>query len=152
MPTIDPAHPLSKLLKTDKRYKFDAYVFVFESLNYAHEQLGLGQEHPEDEEQAKTEPQKSAARKKAERHLTGQQLCEAIRQYAQDQYGLMAKAVLASWGVRSTGDIGNIVFNLIKIEQMRKPNPDRREDFDNVFDFDEAFVRDFKIVPPPPAE
>jgi uncharacterized repeat protein (TIGR04138 family) len=149
MPTIDPAHPLSKLLKSDKRYKFDAYVFVFESLNYAHEQLGLGQEHAEEEEQAKAEPRRSGTRKKAERHLTGQQLCEAIRQYAQDQYGLMAKAVLASWGVHSTSDIGNIVFNLIEIGQMRKTKHDRREDFDNVFDFDEAFVRDFKITAPP---
>ncbi len=152
MPTIDPAHPLAKLLKTDKRYKFDAYVFVFESLNYAHEQLGLGQEHSEEEDATKAEPRRSAARKKAERHLTGQQLCEAIRQYAQDQYGLMAKAVLASWGVCSTSDIGNIVFNLIEIGQMRKTKQDRREDFDNVFDFDEAFVRGFKITAPPQAE
>ncbi len=152
MPTIDPAHPLAKLLKTDKRYKFDAYVFVFESLNFAHEQLGLGQEHPEEELETKTETKRSSAKKKSERHLTGQQLCEAIRQYAQDQYGLMAKAVLASWGVHNTGDIGNIVFNLIEIGQMRKTKHDRREDFDNVFDFDAAFVRDFKITPPAKTE
>src|SRR6266576_3880058 len=120
MPTIDPAHPLSKLLKRDKRYKFDAYVFVFEALNYAQEQLGLGREQPTEEEEKLEQPEpkeKHSGGKKAERHLTGQQLCEAIRQYAQDQYGLMAKAVLASWGVRSTGDIGNIVFNLIDIGQ-----------------------------------
>src|SRR2546423_15523161 len=110
MPTIDPSHPLSKLLKNDKRYKFDAYVFVFESLNYAHEQLGFGQEHPPEEEEEKVTPKRGGG-KKAERHLTGQQLCEAIRQYALEQYGLMAKAVLASWGVRSTGDIGNIAVN-----------------------------------------
>jgi uncharacterized repeat protein (TIGR04138 family) len=156
MPTLDPAHPLSKLLQKDKRYKFEAYAFVFESLNYAQEKMGLGQEQPTDEEElepiAKLKEEPPAKRKEAkktERHMTGQQLCEAIRQFAQDQFGLMAKAVLNSWGVRNTSDIGNIVFNLIEIGQMRKTKQDKREDFDNVFDFDAALVRDFKITPAP---
>jgi uncharacterized repeat protein (TIGR04138 family) len=41
------------------------------------------------------------------------------------------------------------VFNLIEIEQMKKTKHDKREDFENVFDFETAFVRDFKIEPPP---
>jgi uncharacterized repeat protein (TIGR04138 family) len=150
MPILDPAHPLAKLLASDKRYKFEAYVFVFESLNYAHEKLGLGQEHPPEEE-AQPETRKGAS-KKAERHLTGQQLCDAVRQYALEQYGLMAKAVLNSWGVKNTGDIGNIVFNLIEAGQMRKTKQDRREDFDNVFDFEKALVRDVQITPPKQSE
>jgi uncharacterized repeat protein (TIGR04138 family) len=145
MPSLDPSHPLAKLLQTDKRYKFDAYVFVFESLNYAHETMGVGQEHSPEEEEAA--PAKGKA-KKPERHLTGQQLCEAARQYALDQYGLMAKSVLNSWGLRSTSDIGQIVFNLIEIGQMRKTKQDCKEDFENVFDFDTAFVRDYRITPP----
>ncbi len=147
MPLLDPSHPLAKLLKRDKRYKFDAYVFVFEALNYAHDVLGMGQERPEEEEE---DPQASRpkGKRKAERHLTGQQLCEAIRQYASDQYGLMAKPVLNSWGVKTTSDFGNIVFNLIEAGQMRKTKQDHIEDFNNVFDFDEAFVRGFKIMPP----
>jgi uncharacterized repeat protein (TIGR04138 family) len=150
MPILDPSHPLAKLLASDKRYKFEAYVFVFESLNYAHEKLGLGQEHPPEEE-APPETRKGAS-KKAERHLTGQQLCDAVRQYALEQYGLMAKAVLNSWGVKNTGDIGNIVFNLIEAGQMRKTKQDRREDFDNVFDFEQALVRDVQITPPKQSE
>jgi uncharacterized repeat protein (TIGR04138 family) len=151
MPILDPSHPLAKLLENDKRYKFEAYVFVFEALNFAHEKLGLGQEHPPEEE-APPEPARKSGSKKAERHLTGQQLCEAVRQYALEQYGLMAKAVLNSWGVRSTGDIGNIVFNLIEAGQMRKTKQDRREDFENVYDFDEALVRNVHITPPKPTE
>jgi len=148
MPQLDPAHPLTKLLKRDQRYKFDAYAFVFESLQFAHEKLGFGQELPAESEEAEPPPRRGGTRK-AERHLTGQQLCEAVRQYAIDQYGLMAKAVLASWGIHNTGDVGNLVFNLIEIGQMRKTKEDTREDFENVFDFDAAFVRDFKITPPP---
>ena len=84
----------------------------------------------------------------AERHVTGQQLCEAIRQFALEQYGYMAKDVLASWGIHKTGDFGEIVFNLIRIGQMRKTPDDRREDFDDVYDFETAFRRGFKITPP----
>ena len=56
----------------------------------------------------------------AQHHVTGQELCEAIRRYALDQYGYMAKLVLNNWGIRSTGDFGEIVFNLIRIGRMRK--------------------------------
>jgi uncharacterized repeat protein (TIGR04138 family) len=150
MPILDPSHPLAKLLKNDKRYKFEAYAFVFESLSYAQEKMGLGQERPADEEEA--EPPAKGKPGKAERHMTGQQLCEAIRQFALEQFGLMAKSVLNSWGVHNTGDIGNIVFNLIEIGQMRKTKQDKREDFDNVFDFETALVRDFKITLQPQTE
>ena len=78
-------------------------------------------------------------------HLTGQQLCQGIREYALEQYGLMAKIVLNSWGIRSTGDFGEIVYNLIAIGSMKKSPSDRREDFDNVYDFDEAFRQNFRM-------
>jgi uncharacterized repeat protein (TIGR04138 family) len=127
---LDPVHPLAELLRRDKRYRLGAYVFVYDSLQFAQQQLGLGR--PNGDELASTDSEE-------ERHITGQQLCEAIRQYAVEQYGGMAKSVLAHWGVRSTGDFGEIVFNLIAIGQMRKTDSDRREDFDNVFDFEEGF-------------
>jgi uncharacterized repeat protein (TIGR04138 family) len=139
----DPSHPLAKLLKKDRRYKFDAYVFVFEALNYAQKVLGLGNASASDEES-----EVPTGDKRAERHLTGQQLCEAIRQYALEQYGYMAKCVLNSWGVHSTSDFGNIVFNLIDIKQMKKTRSDRREDFDDVFDFEEGLMQGFKITAP----
>ena len=82
-----------------------------------------------------------------ERHVTGQQLCEAIRAYALRQFGYMAKDVLGSWGITKTDDFGEIVFNLIRIEQMRKTPSDRKEDSANVYDFDSAFREGFKITP-----
>jgi uncharacterized repeat protein (TIGR04138 family) len=90
----------------------------------------------------------SRSRDESDRHLTGQQLCEAIRLYASEQFGYMAKCVLNSWGVRQTGDFGEIVFNLIRVEQMRKTPQDKREDFDDNFDFDEAFVAGYRITLP----
>ncbi len=140
---LDPTHPIAKLLEKDRRYKIDAYAFVFEALNYAHTKLGLGTEHTSEVEEGESEEETH----EQERHLTGQQLCEAIRQYALDQYGFMAKCVLNSWGVNSTGDFGEIVFNLISIGQMRKTTSDRREDFDDVFDFETGLRQSFKIGP-----
>src|SRR3990170_3846917 len=132
---LDPDHPLAELLRRDRRYHRDAYFFVFEALRYAQEHLGLGRpqliEDPESEE---------------ERHVTGQQLCEAIRRYAIEQYGLMAKSVLNAWGVPSTGDCGEIVFNLIDIGQMKKTHTDRREDFEKVFDFDDGLQDAFQPI------
>jgi uncharacterized repeat protein (TIGR04138 family) len=124
---IDPDHPLAELLRRDRRYHRDAYFFVFEALRFAQEQLGLGGMRGTD-----------APDVEEERHITGQQLCEAIRQYAVQQYGMLSKNVLNEWGVHNTGDFGEIVFNLIDIGQMKKTASDRREDFDNVFNFDDG--------------
>lgn len=140
---IDPSDPLGQLLHKDRRYRLEAYVFVWEALSFAQEELKLGHESAsepsESEETTEDQPQ---------RHVTGQELCDAIRQYALRQYGYMAKAVLNSWGVCTTGDFGEIVFNLIHIGRMRKTKHDRREDFDNLYDFDEVFQRNFKITLP----
>jgi uncharacterized repeat protein (TIGR04138 family) len=139
MTMLDPDHPLSELLCRDQRYDLDAYLFVFEALRHAQEKLGMGTDHyADDSEDDEDEP---------ERHVTGQELCEAMRVYAHQQYGYMAKCVLNSWGIKSTSDFGEIVFNLIKIEQMRKTPHDRREDFDDVFDFDEGFQHSFQFSP-----
>lgn len=136
----DPSQAIAELLKQDKRYKFEAYVFVFEALNYAQNVLELGADtlsEPTVEEGEEPEgPQ---------RHVTGQELCQAIRQYALQQYGYMAKTVLNSWGVQRTSDFGEIVFNLIGIGHMRKTPSDRREDFDDVYDFDTALKQEFRI-------
>lgn len=146
----DPADAILNLLCHDRRYHFDAYVFVFEALHYAHKVLGMGSEKPS--EPVGGEPKEEAGKEEgstAERHLTGQQLCAAIRQYALEQYGYMAKCVLDSWGVHTTGDFGEIVFNLIQAGQMRKTKEDRRADFDDVFDFETGLRQGFEIKPPP---
>lgn len=142
----EATHRIFKLLQDDPRYKLEAYQFVREALSYAHEVLELGGSETVD-----VAPDESGARpgqSTLERHLTGQQLCEAIRQYAQEQYGYMAKVVLNSWGLHSTGDFGNIVYNLIGIGLMKKSKTDRREDFDDVFEFDEALQEHFQISRP----
>jgi len=143
----EPVESILELLRHDRRYRFEAYVFVFEALSYAQNVLEMGAAR---ESEPAPEPGRAAEgeEKGPQRHVSGQELCEAIRQYAVEQYGYMAKLVLNSWGVKSTGDFGEIVFNLIRIGKMRKTHDDRREDFENVYDFDAAFCQQFKIDPP----
>jgi uncharacterized repeat protein (TIGR04138 family) len=128
-------HPLKRLLKEDPRYPVEAYEFVRDALAYAHEVMQMGAAAdggtPVDE---------------ADRHLTGQELCEASRRYAIDQYGMMARVVLNSWGIHSTSDVGELVYNLINVDLMRKSPTDRREDFNDVFDFRKAFQDDFDFA------
>ena len=153
---LDPSHPIAELLKEDRRYAFEAYVFVFEALSYAQNVMQMGTETPirpsefesASESEGPTEPESPSEEEISERHVSGQELCEAIRQFAVDQFGYMAQTVLSNWGIEKTGDFGDIVFNLIGIGQMRKTPNDRREDFDDVYDFDAAFKQEFRITPP----
>jgi len=148
MPLADPTHPLLLLVQRDRRYAVDAYLFVLEALTYAQESLGMGEESGDAEQEGAGESSSRSRkrRKRAEQHLTGQQLCEAARQYALEQYGYLAQTVLGNWGVSTTNDIGEIVFNMIDIGQMRKTRKDRREDFHDVFDFEDVFRDRFSFV------
>lgn len=139
---LDPNHPIAQLARKDGRYAVSAYIFVFDALSYAHNVLGLGKAQPS-EPDAVDDPDEEETG--GEQHLSGQELCEAIRLFALDQYGYMAKVVLNSWGVRNTGDFGEIVFNMIRVGHMRKTPHDRREDFEDVFDFEEGLVEQFEI-------
>ena len=139
---LDPA--IAQLLKDDRRYPLEAYIFVFEALHYAQSSLGMGTETPSEPHSIIVDEEEHGP----QRHVTGQDLCEAIRQFALEQYGYMAKLVLGNWGLHATGDFGEIVFNLIRVGRMRKTPHDRREDFENVFDFDTAFCQQFRIMMP----
>lgn len=125
-----PLQAMRDLLAEDKRFKLEAYQFIREALQYSHENS------PTDESYGPSDS----------RHVTGQQLSESCRLYAIDQYGYLAKMVLGSWGIRSTSDFGDLVYNLIRIEQMRKSDTDRREDFDEVYSFDDAFEPEFELA------
>jgi len=39
---LDPSHPILQLLQEDRRYRLEAYVFIFEALHYAQNVLQMG--------------------------------------------------------------------------------------------------------------
>lgn len=73
------------------------------------------------------------------RHVSGQQLCLGLRDYALDKYGMLAGAVMRKWGIRKTDDFGMIVYCMIDRGEMRASPEDNLDDFKGVFDFEEAF-------------
>ena len=72
------------------------------------------------------------------RHLSGPELLAGIIHLASERFGPEARGILDSWGVAVTGDIGNIVFDLVEVGLLSKTDDDRLEDFMDVFDLDEA--------------
>lgn len=123
---------LAGVLARDPRYSIHAYAFVFEALEYT-----------------KRTRRKARARDRRtpkldySQHVNGRELCEGVRDLALKQYGLLAVAVLGQWGLRSTSDIGEIVYNLIASGDLETTPQDSRADFDGVFDFEAALRRDY---------
>lgn len=100
-------------------YSDTAYVFILSALHYTIETL----EEP--------------------RHITGGELAEGCRELAIDRWGLMARSVLEYWGIRSTRDLGAIVFALVECGVLVKQEEDALDDFEGVYDFATAFERDY---------
>lgn len=80
-----------------------------------------------------------------ERHVTGQELCRGLRDYAISQWGMLARTVLERWNITSTMDFGRIVYALIEGGLMQKRDEDSIEHFRNVYDFAQVFEADYKI-------
>ncbi len=110
------------LVDRDGRYAREAYSFTLEAFEYTMQRRrAMGQLG----------------------HITGGQLCQGIKEYAESAFGYLTKTVFSQWGLRSTRDFGEIVFALIEAELLSKRESDRVEDFDRAFEFDEVFERQF---------
>ena len=129
---------LDQILAKDPRYRRDAYLFVRDALDYTRkliirEPAGPGGEF---------DPA-AGKRRAQDRHVTGPELLEGIRQLAFTEFGPMVITVFEEWGVRCCRDFGEIVFNLVDIGQFSKTAEDSRSDFDGGYDFADAFRKPF---------
>ena len=106
---------MDNILRRDGRYAKDAYVFLYEALDY------------------------SVRRKAKPGHISGQELLDGVRELALDKFGMMARLVFEHWGVCDTADFGEIVFNLVDEGMLKKTEKDSIEDFQGRYDFREAF-------------
>lgn len=73
------------------------------------------------------------------KHVSGQNLCMAIREILLKTCGPLGEAVLAHYGIDSTEDVGKLVFKLIDLDILQKNDNDTLEDFTNVFNIKEEF-------------
>ena len=79
------------------------------------------------------------SRLEARRHVSGAELAWACRDFAREQFGLLAPHVLAHWGITRTEDFGRIVFTLVEVGLLVTQPGDAESDFEAVYDFGEAF-------------
>ena len=73
------------------------------------------------------------------RHVSGSELCDGLRRYARQEFGLLARDVLAHWRIHSTEDFGRIVFAMVDAGLLRTSEEDSLDDFIGVYTFGEAF-------------
>jgi len=121
---------LDQVLARDPRYGREAYMFLREALEFA-------------------QKRRRKSRAPASTHVSAAELLDGFRAYTLQQFGPMSMTVLDYWGIRSTGDVGRMVFNLIEAGIFGRSEDDRIEDFENGFSFDEAFVEPFRPVGTP---
>lgn len=110
---------MDRLRLIEPRFEESAYLFVLAALEFSQTRL------PE------------------RRHISGKELADACRGLALERYGVMAKVVLEHWGIRSTSDIGDVVFALVEFGLLISQPTDTKNDFIDIFDFDRAFGRDY---------
>ena len=110
---------MDRIRLREPRFHEQAYLFVLAALEYCQTRL------PE------------------RRHIAGRELAASCRELALDRYGVMARTVLDHWGVRRTADIGDMVFTLVELGLLISAPSDNRDDFHDVFDFDQAFEREY---------
>lgn len=106
---------LERIRRHGDRYDERAFLFMLASIEYLQTKL------PE------------------RRHVTGPELTRACRDFALEQYGLLARTVLEHWGIRDTEDFGRIVYTLVAVGLLVTQPGDRVEDFRGVYAFEQAF-------------
>ncbi len=116
---------VNNICKRKSTYKKEAYFFIREALDYTVKNL------------SKT----SSGQRK---HVSGIELLEGIKKFSLKEFGPMTITVFRQWGIRNTSDFGEIVFDLVATGLLGKTEEDTKDDFDNVYDFHEEFVKPFE--------
>ena len=83
------------------------------------------------------------SRLEVRRHVTAVELAWACRDFAVEQYGLLAPGVLAHWGITRTDDFGRIVYTLVEVGLLVTQPGDHESDFNAVYEFSDAFGRSY---------
>lgn len=112
---MDIDEKIEEISREHGKFHEQAYAFVREALDY------------------------TVSRMKNPGHITGAELLEGIRGLAREKFGRLTNLVFAQWGVTTTRDFGEIVFHLVDAGILSKRDSDSLADFENVYDFNDAF-------------
>ncbi len=110
-------------------YNAEAYAFMRQALDVASEHFGKSRQSP---------------------HLSAEELYLGACAHALDEYGPLARLVLARWGIRHSKDVGAIVYNLIEAGIFGKQASDTREQFDHLQPLAELLDAPYDVPTPDP--
>lgn len=110
---------MDRIRLREPRFDERAYLFVLAALEYCQQRM------------------------EERRHISGRELALSCRDLALERFGVMARVVLDHWGVRCSADIGDVVFTLVDLGLLMSQPSDTRDEFVEVFDFDQAFEREY---------
>jgi uncharacterized repeat protein (TIGR04138 family) len=116
---------INSLISQDSRYGPQAYFFILDSLDFISDDLGKN------------------CLTGDERHVSVEELLDGVREFALTQYGPLARIVLEHYGIYSTEDVGEIVFNMVEGGLLNSQETDSRLDFVDVYDFREVFEESY---------
>jgi uncharacterized repeat protein (TIGR04138 family) len=85
---------VEQMIERDPRYGKEAYIFLKEALEF-------------------TIKQKKRGKTESGSHVNAGELLDGFRQLSLKEFGPMVMTVLEYWGVRTSSDVGQMVFNLI---------------------------------------
>jgi uncharacterized repeat protein (TIGR04138 family) len=117
---------ITQLRRRDRRYSRNGYFFVLDALDYTIESLGRDCDVDE------------------ARHIGGKELLVGVQELAAEQFGPMASVCFERWGIHTTEDVGEIVFNLIDSGLLSRRPSDSRLDFADGLDFAPTFDERFR--------
>jgi uncharacterized repeat protein (TIGR04138 family) len=115
---------IQKILDKDSRFSPEAYTFINDAVVYTVSKI-------------------NAEKDRKERHISGLELLEGIKDFAVSQFGPMAYEVLSSWGLNDSMSIGYVVFNMVDHQLLGKSDNDSIADFDNSFNLKEQLTKPF---------
>jgi uncharacterized repeat protein (TIGR04138 family) len=119
-----------ELCREPPHFAYEAYEFVSQAVSFTQDRLGRKDDDDESDD----------------RHVTGGELLRGVCDLAVMQFGMMAPVVFKLWHVRSTADIGRMVFDLIEIGSLSKSDRDSPEDFQALFDLQQALAEGFEFT------
>lgn len=126
---MDPR--ILELCRKSPHFAYEAYEFVCDAVTFTQDRLGRGE--PEDEAEA-------------DRHVSGGELLRGVCDLAVMTFGMMAPVVFRQWNVRTTDDVGRMVFNLISVGRLSKSDRDTPEDFHDLFDLQQSLADGFELT------
>lgn len=97
------ADDFADIIAKDKRYNARGYAFLMDVVHYL-----------------------SGA---DDKHVSGEAVLDEFKERALDQYGPLAFTVLTEWGILTTSDIGEMMFNLVDASRVHKDENDSSDAF-----------------------